>query len=62
MSEGLNKAARLQNLRARLQKESRPLPLNPPFPYQVESFPADFFGIANYSDAPPDPALTPDQP
>lgn len=58
----LNKEARLREQRKKIRDESRPLPLNPPFPYEITAFDAPFFNIDTYSDAPPDPALTPDQP
>jgi hypothetical protein len=54
MSAGLNKEARLIAQREALDLEGKRLPLNPPFPYQIEPFPAGFFGVENYSDAPPD--------
>jgi hypothetical protein len=54
MSAGLNKEARLREERQRRAQENRPLPLNPPFPFEVAAFPAEFFGVDAYSDAPPD--------
>ena len=58
----LNKEARLREARKKLKEENKPLPLNPPFPYEVAPFPAGFFNIDTYSDGPPDPALTSSEP
>jgi hypothetical protein len=56
---GLNKTARLQARRADRQKKDAPLPLNPPFPYEVIAFDPVFFGVESYSDQPPNTLTNP---
>mgnify|MGYP003585019531 CR=1 FL=1 len=52
---GLNKLARLKADREKkLVEDNQPMPLNPRFPYDILPFPADIFGITEYSDAPPE--------
>jgi hypothetical protein len=51
---GLNKGARNLAAQEALTKANLPPPLDPKFPYNVVKFPASFFGVDRYSDAPPD--------
>jgi hypothetical protein len=60
MEFGLNKAARLAAER-KAAAANKPLPLDPPFPYEPLRFPQQLFGVRQYSDAPPEPTLTSQQ-
>lgn len=51
---GLNKGARNLAAQEALTKANLPPPLDPKFSYDPVKFPASFFGVDRYSDAPPD--------